>query len=957
MLRIAAAVGAAVLAAMLVVAAHDAVRRPGFRRLALRNVLRRRTEAILVVLGSSLGTAIIAASFLIGATFNASVRDGARTRLGPVDEQVTAPALGDLPKVAGELRTPPLAHTDGLLTTVRGDAALTALRDGITYAEPAATVGELDFGAARAFGGRPSDTGLVGAGPTPRAGELLLSAPVADRLHVRVGNRVALHAYGQVRSLRVRDVLDAVGLAGATDALVAPGTLAALARGAPSAAAQAPSGLVLVSNVGGVFDSTASSADVVSEIEGRTAGSGVVVESVKADLLRQARDEGRSLGQLYTGVGTFSVLAGVLLLVNLFVMLAEERKRELGLARATGLKRWHLVRVFTLEGACYAVAAAFVGSFLGTGIAWLVARATANLLEGGNSSFTLRFVAPTGDLVVAALIGMGLAMVTVWITSVRIANLDIIRAMRDLPDVPHHRHRLRSSGPAAAGVALGGALAVWGVVAIVPLAAVLGPPLALVCALPLLRPLVGRRVATAVASVGTLVWCVGVFTFLTRITDHSGVPVFVVQGIVMVAAAVGLATALDRVWAVALEVLTRSGKGLAGRLGLAYPLHRLFRTSMLLGMYALIVFTLTFLAVYAHIFGGQAGTFTQQVAAGYDLQADTNPSSPVAATSLSADPQVRSVATLWRSVPHFTATFHRSASQWPLTGFDAGLLRRGTPALSSRDPAFASDRAVFEAMLHDPGLVVVDETFLAGAGPHTTADRQVALGDVVTARNPTSGRTALMRVVGLVDHDVNQTGAWASGRTVRALMGSAAVPSRFYLSLTPGADPATVSARLEAAQVTHGLDTATFRSLVDDRIGTEIGFFRLMQSYLSIGLVVGIAGMAVVMVRAARERRRQVGMLRTIGFSAHTVRRAFLVEASFIALQGIATGVGLGLLVSYQMLSRSAALGGNPLPYSVPWATVGALAVIPFAASLAVALIPASQAAALNPAEVLRLPD
>ncbi len=569
----------------------------------------------------------------------------------------------------------------------------------------------------------------------------------------------------------------------------------------------------------------------------------------------------------------------------------------------------------------------------------------------------MRFVAPTGDLVVAALIGMGLAMATVWVTSSRIANLDIIQALRDLPDVPHHRHRLRSSGPAAVGVVLGIALAVWGVVAIVPLAAVLGPPLALLCALPLLRPVVGRRVATALASVGTLVWCIGVFTFLTRITGRSGVPVFVVQGIVMVAAAVGLATALDRVWTVALEVLTRSGKGLAGRLGLAYPLHRLFRTSMLLGMYALIVFTLTFLAVYAHIFGGQAGTFTAQVAAGYDLQVDANPSSPVAASALAADPQVGSVATLWRSAPHFSASFHRSSARWPLTGFDAGLLRRGAPALASRDPAFASDRAVFEAMLQDPGLVVVDETFLSGVGVHTAADRQVALGDVVTARDPASGRTSRLRVVGLVDRDVNQTGAWASSRTARTLMGSAAVPSRFYLSLAPGADPAAVAARLEAAQVAHGVDAVTFRSLVDDRIGTEIGFFRLMQSYLSIGLVVGIAGMAVVMVRAARERRRQVGMLRTIGFSADTVRRAFLVEASFIALQGIATGVGLGLLVSYQMLSRTAALGGDPLPYSVPWATIGALAVIPFAASLAVALIPASQAAALNPAEVLRLPD
>ena len=98
-------------------------------------------------------------------------------------------------------------------------------------------------------------------------------------------------------------------------------------------------------------------------------------------------------------------------------------------------------------------------------------------------------------------------------------------------------------------------------------------------------------------------------------------------------------------------------------------------------------------------------------------------------------------------------------------------------------------------------------------------------------------------------------------------------------------------------------------------------------------------------------------MLRTIGFSADVVRHAFLVEASFIALQGIATGVGLGLLVSYQMLSRTAALGGDPLPYSVPWSTVLGLAVIPFAASLAVALIPASQAASVNPAEVLRMSE
>jgi putative ABC transport system permease protein len=506
-------------------------------------------------------------------------------------------------------------------------------------------------------------------------------------------------------------------------------------------------------------------------------------------------------------------------------------------------------------------------------------------------------------------------------------------------------------------VAVGSLLAVWGIVDVVPLAAVLGPPLALVSMLPLLRPVVGRRIATAVASVGTLVWCSGVFTFLTRITDRSQVPVFVVQGIVMVAAAVGLATALDRIWKAVLEALTRTGTGLAGRLGLAYPLDRLFRTSMLLAMYALIVFTLTFLAVYAKIFGDQADSLTRQVAAGAQLQADSNPSDPVSAAELGRTPGVDGVATLWRSAPRFSASFHPEAATWPVTGFDADLLRGGTPALSERAPEYATDRSVFEALLRHPNFIVVDEQFLEGIRPSTAMDRKVVVGDVVTGTDPTTGRTESFRVVGLVDRDVNETGAWASRASLQRLVGSAAVPSRSYLRVADDEDPAVVASRLSSDLVDRGVEVRTFRSLVDDQIGIEIGFFRLIQSYLAIGLVVGIAGLAVVMVRAARERRRQIGMLRAIGFPSDTVRHAFLVEASFISLQGIATGVGLGLLVSYQMLSRTASLGGDPLPFAVPWTTIAALAVIPFAASLAVALIPASQAVSLNPAEVLRLPD
>ena len=957
-LVVVAAIGAALLATMLGVALFDLVFRPGFRRLAVRNIARRRTETLLVVLGSSLGTAIIAASFLVGATFNASVRDGARTRLGPIDQEVTLANASDVDRVMALLSSPSMAHVDGVLPTVRASASVTTSAAGAVRVEPAADVAEVNFDAARRFGGHPDDTGFSRAGVTPGSGDAVIGSRLATKLAVRAGDTLVLHAYGADRPLVVRTVLPEIGVAGSADLFVAPGTLKALNASSAIAETQAPIGQVAVSDNGRVFNSTDNSDAVAAEIRSRTASvQGVNISSSKSDLLRDARDEGRSMGTLYTGVGVFSVLAGILLLVNLFVMVAEERKRELGLTRAMGLKRWHLIRIFTLEGAMYAVAAAFVGSFAGTVVGWLIAGATGRLFRQSDSDFTLRFVAPTGDLVIAALIGLGLAMATVWITSFRIANLNIIQALHELPEVPHRRHRLRSSGPASVLVLLGAGLAIYGVVAVVPLAAVVGPPIAFVGAFPLLRPILGRRLTTGTLSVATLVWCIGIFTFLTRITDKAGVPIFVVQGVIMVAAAVGLSTALDRLWTVMLEGLTRTGRGLAGRLGLAYPLDRLFRTSMLLAMYALIIFTLTFLSVYGRIFGDQAATFTSQASAGADLMVDTNQANPVSAATLAKAPGVASVATLVQSAPEFTAPFQHVATQWSLTGFDADLLRSGTPALSQRAAGYASDRAVFEAMLGNPSLLVVDEQFLSITNTKTPDGALVTLGDEVTAINPSSGARRRLKVVGLMDRDIPGVGAYASSGLVRSLMGSSAVPGRFFVRVDTGLDSSRVANQLNVDFSANGVDARTFRSLVNSRISVELGFFKLMQSYMTIGLVVGIFGLAVVMVRAARERRHQVGMLRTIGFSADVVRHAFLVEAAFIALQGIATGVGLGLLVSYQMLSHSAALGGDPLPYAVPWMTILMLAVIPFAASLAVALIPASQAASLNPAEVIRLTD
>ena len=54
---------------------------------------------------------------------------------------------------------------------------------------------------------------------------------------------------------------------------------------------------------------------------------------------------------VFTTFGSFSIAAGILLIFLIFVMLSAERRSELGIARAVGTRREHLVQMFVVRGA------------------------------------------------------------------------------------------------------------------------------------------------------------------------------------------------------------------------------------------------------------------------------------------------------------------------------------------------------------------------------------------------------------------------------------------------------------------------------------------------------------------------------------------------------------------------------------------------------------------------------
>ena len=81
-----------IILVLLAVSLFDLARRPTIRRLALRNLTRRRGEAALVVLGSLLGTAIITAAFIVGDSLGASVTRPRANRISAPSTRSCAPS-------------------------------------------------------------------------------------------------------------------------------------------------------------------------------------------------------------------------------------------------------------------------------------------------------------------------------------------------------------------------------------------------------------------------------------------------------------------------------------------------------------------------------------------------------------------------------------------------------------------------------------------------------------------------------------------------------------------------------------------------------------------------------------------------------------------------------------------------------------------------------------------------
>jgi hypothetical protein len=174
--------------------------------------------------------------------------------------------------------------------------------------------------------------------------------------------------------------------------------------------------------------------------------------------------------------------------------------------------------------------------------------------------------------------------------------------------------------------------------------------------------------------------------------------------------------------------------------------------------------------------------------------------------------------------------------------------------------------------------------------------------DVVIA--PDSDHPARLRLVAALEGSTLQSELVISERNfVRAFPDQQGY--RFFLIEAP----ASAEGPLEGALSDYGFDAQGSAERLASFRRVENTYLSTFQALGALGLMLGTVGLAAVLLRNVLERRRELALMRALGYQQREVAWVVVAENLFIAAAGLLTGMACALIA---VLPTVLARGGRP---------------------------------------------
>ena len=604
-----------------------------------------------------------------------------------------------------------------------------------------------------------------------------------------------------------------------------------------------------------------------------------------------ATDAPVDFGQLFVYFSFFLIAAAAALTGMLFTFSLEQRNAEAGLLLALGLQAKQVRRLFLAEGAVLAIAGSVLGVCGAVLYTKLVLRALATVWRGAVGTTDFVFTLKAGTLVIGVVSGVVIAVLAMWWASRRQAR----RTARELltgeagesgwstrPECPSRRpaeelsERVISAGDTASASSAGRRRQHSG--------RVLHPAFALGCLLAAGALLhFGGRSAGIFFGAGALL---------------------LIAGLLLCVAALRRAAA-----GTDLESLAQLGVRNAAR--------RRGRSVGIIGVLASGVFMVVAVDAF------------RQRPAGETTRRDTG-TGGFALVGESALPIYDDLNTAkGREAFALDEKIMEGVRVVPLRvrdGDDASCLNLNKalqPRVLGVKPEDLAGAFRFAGVLNESDPVSVGWGMLDGAGVEGPNDGAVAgivdantlqwalksgLGKTLDYRDERGG-SFKVRFVGTVSGSILQGSLVISEKHfVEKFPGNGGY--RFFLIDAPREKVAAVREHLSRQLADRGLELTPAGRRLAEFQAVENTYLSIFQALGGLGLLLGSAGLAIVVARNVLERRREFGLLAAVGFRQGQLRALVFAEHRWLIVCGLAVGTASAIVAVWPGLRERA--GGFP---------------------------------------------
>jgi putative ABC transport system permease protein len=227
------------------------------------------------------------------------------------------------------------------------------------------------------------------------------------------------------------------------------------------------------------------------------------------------------------------------------------------------------------------------------------------------------------------------------------------------------------------------------------------------------------------------------------------------------------------------------------------------------------------------------------------------------------------------------------------------------------------------------------------------------VGDIYPYPDGNEWRFTVRGIYDAREPDVDKNTMYFNWDYLNQTMGDPGIVGFYIVKLASARDAAAVSERIDGLFANSPYETKT-----ETEAAFQAGFLSMMGN---IGFLVSVIGAAIVfaitlvtfntMMMAARERTKEIAVMKTVGFTDAAVLGLVVGEATLISLIGGALGIGLATLIWWGMQSN---LAGFVPSFVVKPSTIGWGLVISLGMGILSGVIPAIQAARLPIARAFR---